>query len=82
KQPRVPEYRERDGVVRYLKTLILFLKDFCFDVWQTQTKTGKTLYPVGSVYATTSEKSPAAHIGGEWEQIHTDGEIIYWKRTA
>lgn len=33
KQPRVPEYRESDGTGRYLHTLVLFLKDFCTDVW-------------------------------------------------
>ncbi|MDY4856924.1 MAG: hypothetical protein SO155_13025 [Candidatus Ventricola sp.] len=33
KQPRVPEYRESDGTGRYLHTLVLFLKDFCMDVW-------------------------------------------------
>lgn len=33
KQPRVPEYRESDGMGRYIKSLILFLKDFCMDVW-------------------------------------------------
>lgn len=33
KQPRVPEYRESDGTGRYIRSLILFLKDFCMDVW-------------------------------------------------
>lgn len=33
KQPRVPEYREADGVSRYIKSLILFLKDFASEVW-------------------------------------------------
>ena len=33
KQPRVPEYRESEGTGRYLHTLVLFLKDFCNDVW-------------------------------------------------
>ena len=33
KQPRVPEYRESDGTVRYIRSLVLFLKDFCMDVW-------------------------------------------------
>lgn len=33
KQPRVPEYREADGVSRYLKSLVLFLKDFTSEVW-------------------------------------------------
>ena len=33
KQPRVPEYREGDGTGRYIRSLILFRKDFCMDVW-------------------------------------------------
>lgn len=33
KQPRVPEYRESDGTSRYIHSLVLFLKDFCMDVW-------------------------------------------------
>ena len=33
KQPRVPEYREREGTDRYIRSLVLFLKDFCMDVW-------------------------------------------------
>ena len=32
-QPRVPEYREREGADRYIRSLVLFLKDFCMDVW-------------------------------------------------
>lgn len=33
KQPRVPEYREREGADKYIRSLVLFLKDFCMDVW-------------------------------------------------
>ena len=33
KQPRVPEYRESDGTGKYIRSLVLFLKDFCMDVW-------------------------------------------------
>ena len=33
KQPRVPEYRESEGTGKYLRSLVLFLKDFCMDVW-------------------------------------------------
>ena len=33
KQPRVPEYREHDGADGYIRSLVLFLKDFCMDVW-------------------------------------------------
>lgn len=34
KQPRVPEYRESEGVSKHLKALTLFLKDFCQDAWK------------------------------------------------
>lgn len=37
KQPRVPEYHEGEGFARYMRTLILFLKDFTMDVWQAVT---------------------------------------------
>ena len=37
KQPRVPEYREGEGFSRFVRTLVLFLKDFSMDVWQTVT---------------------------------------------
>ncbi len=33
KQPRIPEYRTGEEVRVYLRTLILFLKDFCRDAW-------------------------------------------------
>lgn len=33
KQPRVPEYRSSEGMEAYIRTLILFLKDFCTDAW-------------------------------------------------
>ena len=33
KQPRIPEYRERENVGAYLRILILFLKDFCQEAW-------------------------------------------------
>lgn len=33
KQPRVPVYREGEGTARFLRTLTLFLKDFCEEAW-------------------------------------------------
>lgn len=33
RQPRVPEFRESEGVRSYIKTLILFLKDFTMAAW-------------------------------------------------
>lgn len=59
KQPRVPEYREADGVQRHLKALTLFLKDFCMDVWTADRNTEKGLsgikYPVTSVNQKTGD---------------------------
>lgn len=55
KQPRVPEYREADGVQHYLKALTLFLKDFCMDTWTA----AKGALPAGGT-AKDSEK-----LGGE-----------------
>ena len=34
KQPRVPEYRESEGISRYIRPLILFLKDFSLASWK------------------------------------------------
>lgn len=130
KQPRVPEYRESEGVQRYMKPLILFLKDFSLASWKANNQrmreieemgrrlgslseievpvtsvNGQTgdvtlsaqdvgalgekeraedsacfagntwaqalaaLHPVGSVYISFEETSPAALFGGTWERL-------------
>lgn len=82
KQPRVPEFRESEGVNKYLKALSLFLKDFCRDAWVASGQAHKgiaaipalsdvmlTLYPVGSIYMNVNNVRPADLFGGEWEQI-------------
>ena len=133
KQPRVPEYRESEGISRYMKPLILFLKDFSLASWKANTQrmreiaavnvridelpelpeidypvtsvNGKAgdvtldagdvgalgakgqaadsacfagyswaqaldaLHPVGSVYISLEEASPAALFGGTWERL-------------
>ena len=33
KQPRVPEYLN-GNIVTFLHALVMFLKDFCIDVWR------------------------------------------------
>ena len=43
KQPRVPEYREQDGTGRNLRSLILFLKDFCMGVWTAMCRQEKRM---------------------------------------
>lgn len=59
KQPRVPQYRKGEGVEAYLGSLILFLKDFCQEVWtesgQTQKRVDQIRYPVTSVNGKTGE---------------------------
>lgn len=43
KQPRVPEYHEGEGLGRYMRSLILFLKDFTMDVWTAVTSLEKRI---------------------------------------
>lgn len=82
KQPRVPEFHEKEGVAKHLKSLTLFLKDFCQDVWVASKQAHKgiaaipalsdvmlTLYPVGSIYMNVNNVRPADLFGGEWEQM-------------
>ena len=68
KQPRVPEYREGDSVSKYIKNLILFLKDFSMSVWRETQNAAKEIegiaYPVTSVNGKTGEvKLAAADVG-------------------
>lgn len=75
KQPRVPEYQRGESVETYIRTLILFLKDFCLETW-TQSRThGKGIdetrrdingisYPVTSVNGKTGDvKLEKADVG-------------------
>ena len=43
KQPRVPEYRESEGTGKYIRSLVLFLKDFCMDVWTANRETSREI---------------------------------------
>jgi len=43
KQPKVPEYREADGVSAYIKALILFLKDFSMAAWTANNQRRKEI---------------------------------------
>ena len=75
KQPRVPEYRESEGTGKYLRSLVLFLKDFCMDVWTANNqRTGEIdavkgglsgiHYPVTSVCGKTGDVAlDAADVG-------------------
>lgn len=68
KQPRVPEFNEKDGVSRYMKTLVLFLKDFCQEAWVANRQSAKSMpeidYPVTSVNSKTGDvELSAADVG-------------------
>lgn len=64
KQPRVPQYRKGEGVEVFMGSLILFLKDFCQEVWteskQTRKRMDQIRYPVTSVNGKTGEVSLGA----------------------
>lgn len=48
KQPRVPEYREADGVGVYIKALILFLKDFSMAAWTANNQRKKEIASIAA----------------------------------
>ena len=66
KQPRVPEYWESEGTGKYIRSLVLFLKDFCMDVWTANNQRSGEIdavkgglsgihYPVTSVCGKTGD---------------------------
>ena len=88
KQPRVPEYREHEGADRYIRSLVLFLKDFCNDVWTANRQRTDDIdtvknsidYPVTSVCGKTGKVSlTAADVGA----LKDDGSAIHeFKQTT
>lgn len=69
KQPRVPEYRERDEPGRYLRELTLFLKDFCLNCWKTAANLERKAGGEGSVGSMTLEELDA-----RFERLRLDRE--------
>ena len=68
KQPRVPEYREADGVKVYIKALILFLKDFSMAAWTANNQRKKEIAAIASKGGSS---------GGEYGfHINEDGHLI------
>ena len=56
KQPRVPEYRESEGTGKYIRSLVLFLKDFCMDVWTANNQRSGEIDAVRKGTASDSSK--------------------------
>lgn len=87
KQPRVPEYREGDSVSKYIKSLILFLKDFSMSVWRETQNAAKEIegieYPVTSVNGKTGEvKLAAADVGALANTGGTLNGVLKISRTS
>ena len=62
KQPRVPEYRERDGADGYIRSLVLFLKDFCMDVWTANQERSRE---IDAIRARLSEMDAQVNVNDE-----------------
>lgn len=87
KQPRVPEYRESEGVKAYIKPLILFLKDFTMAAWTANNQRKKEIEALGKggsggMYAFRIDES--GHLICTYESkdpppLHIDerGHLIY-----
>lgn len=87
KQPRVPEYQQGESVETYIRTLILFLKDFCQEAWtenRVQRKAiGGISYPVTSVNMKTGDvnllTSDIAYLGTNRIESDEDDTTQTWR---
>ena len=75
KQPRVPEYIEKEGAGKYLRELALFLKDFCTECWRMVMQMHRTISGIEDiVYA--PEEAPPSTMGIYAFHIDEDGHLI------
>lgn len=74
KQPRVPEYREADGVKAYIKPLILFLKDFTMAAWTANNQRKKEIENVFSNMP--SIKYPVTSVNGKSGDVLLDAADV------
>lgn len=84
KQPRVPEYRG-EGVEAYIRTLILFLKDFCQEAWTENRMQAKAIGGVqegvdGISYPVTSVNQKTGAV--ELDAADVGARAADWKPTA
>ena len=78
RQPRIPEYREKEGAEKTLRALILFLKDFCQEAWTQGRALEKAVsgiaYPVTSVNGKTGNVTlDAADVGALADEARGEG---------
>lgn len=67
KQPSVPEYRAEEGMEAYVRTLILFLKDFCLEAWAESRRQKNTIRDMARMIERIQRESGIAQntTGGE-----------------
>ena len=73
KQPRVPEYRESEGVKAYIKPLILFLKDFTMAAWTANNQRRKEIEEVKNKAGVPGPEGPQGPMGPAPER-----GVDYW----
>lgn len=67
KQPRVPEIHEGESERQYLKSLVLFLKDFTMDAWKADMRREKEIAVIGKCVS-----SMTAEVRGQEAQTQRD----------
>ena len=86
KQPRIPEWRKGEETAAYIRKIVLFLKDFCQEVWRacSEKEMLERIYPVGSIYLCANEENPGASLGGRWERMEEafESTVSAWKRVS
>lgn len=68
RQPRVPEYRESEGVNRYIRSLILFLKEFALAAWKANNQRIREIEEIKKQLTELSADPTAAETGDDEEK--------------
>ena len=68
RQPKVPEYREGDGVSHYLKKLALFLKDFTGAAWTANNQRIREMQTLRKEMGDIQARIAALEVSGETEE--------------
>lgn len=76
KQPRVPEYRESEGVKAYIKPLILFLKDFTMAAWTANNQRKKEIEEIRLTPGAPGPQGPAPVRGVDYWTEEDQAQIV------
>jgi hypothetical protein len=75
---RIPE-----NWVRQDRSFVIQLERILDDIYahMNNADAWRSIYPVGAVYTSVENKSPATLFGGTWESMQSSTGIYMWKRT-